>query len=116
MIDLTRRGFLGAILVAGAAPAIVRAESLMKVVGFGVEPKQLILPPSLTSQIITDAGVSAELALGRLFTVRTHSRAAIECDLEGLPVVRRYVDYSGAEMTSYALERIEPRSYRKLVL
>lgn len=31
MKELSRRGFLGAILAAGAAPAIVKAESLMKV-------------------------------------------------------------------------------------
>jgi len=31
-MNLSRRGFLGAILAAGAAPAIVKAESLMKIV------------------------------------------------------------------------------------
>jgi len=38
---MNRRGFLGAILAAGVAPAIVRAESLMKIV---VPRQELILP------------------------------------------------------------------------
>ena len=41
---MNRRGFLGSILVALTAPAIIRADSLMRV----VPTKTLILPASLT--------------------------------------------------------------------
>lgn len=38
---MNRRGFLGSILVAAAAPAIVRADSLMRVI-----PRDLVILPS----------------------------------------------------------------------
>ena len=38
---MNRRGFLSALLAAGAAPAIVRAESLMKIV---VPEKKILVP------------------------------------------------------------------------
>lgn len=41
---MNRRGFLGAILAAGAAPAIIRAESLMRVTG-------IIVPT--TAEVVT---------------------------------------------------------------
>ena len=37
---MNRRGFLGSILALGAAPAIVRADSLMRII-----PRGLIVPP-----------------------------------------------------------------------
>ena len=40
---MNRRGFLGAMLAAGTAPALVRAESLMKL---WVPPQELVSPPT----------------------------------------------------------------------
>lgn len=39
-LNLTRRGFLGSMLALGAAPAVVRAESLMKL---WVPPQEIVL-------------------------------------------------------------------------
>jgi hypothetical protein len=47
---LHRRGFLSAILLAGTAPAIVRASSLMKI----IVPEQAIILPSKLSSLSAD--------------------------------------------------------------
>jgi hypothetical protein len=43
-LELTRRGFLQAILAAGTAPAICKAANLMKVSGIIVPENEIILP------------------------------------------------------------------------
>ena len=43
---MNRRGFLGSILALGAAPAIVRADSLMRII-----PRGLIVPPLVINML-----------------------------------------------------------------
>ncbi len=58
---MDRRGFLGSILALGAAPAIVRAESLMRI----IVPVQELYRPTLTlaargNQLLTIDQITAE--------------------------------------------------------
>jgi len=46
-----RRGFLGAMFAAAAAPAIVRAESLMKIY---VPPQEMVFTPNLASGVLVE--------------------------------------------------------------
>ena len=55
MVELTRRGFLVAMLAAGAAPAFVRASSLMKVIGIVVPEKELVVA-ARSAIIVAPAG------------------------------------------------------------
>ena len=56
---MNRRGFLGAILVAASAPAIVRADTLMRTVPTGL----LVSTPDSDLFVITDvAGTSGTIA------------------------------------------------------
>ncbi len=61
-MTMTRRGFLGAMLAAGSAPAFVRAESLMKIV---VPKKEIILPPSFSRGVATAQGGELTKVHGR---------------------------------------------------
>ena len=54
-MTISRRGFLGAMLAAAAAPAIVRADSLMQI----VVPKQEIILPTLNILVGDTSGLSA---------------------------------------------------------
>ena len=54
-MNLSRRGFLGAILAAAAAPAIVQSKSLMKI----VVPRQEIILPTLNILVGDTSGLSA---------------------------------------------------------
>lgn len=56
---MNRRGFIGAILAASAAPAIVRAESLMRVSGLIIPAERPIVTALTNQQII-------EIALKRI--------------------------------------------------
>lgn len=57
-MNTTRRGFLGAMLAAAAAPAFVRADSLMQI----VVPKQEIILPTLNILIPEGAGAGVYTA------------------------------------------------------
>lgn len=57
---VTRRGFLKAILAAGAAPAIVRAEWLMPV-------REIVVPEFGVGILSTDALILAQRDLNRFF-------------------------------------------------
>ena len=59
---MDRRNFLGAMLGAMAAPAIVRAESLMKIV---VPKKEIILPRSFARGVATAQGGELKKFMGR---------------------------------------------------
>lgn len=52
-MTLQRRGFLGAILMAGAAPAIVKASSLMKIIA---PSREIILLSSFNRGVETELG------------------------------------------------------------
>jgi hypothetical protein len=54
-MTISRRGFLGAMLAAAAAPAIVRADSLMRI----VVPKQEIILPTLNILVGDTSGLGA---------------------------------------------------------
>lgn len=54
-MTISRRGFLGAMLAAAAAPAIVRADSLMQI----VVPRQEIILPTLNILVGDTSGLSA---------------------------------------------------------
>lgn len=59
---MNRRGFLGSILAAAAAPAIVRADSLMRVVPRGLwRPTGLEVIPPLSGGYLAPAGLLAQL-------------------------------------------------------
>jgi hypothetical protein len=72
---MNRRGFLGAILAAASAPAIVRAESLMKIM---VPKKEIITLSSeiILSYPIDDYDHDANDLQGLIFT--THKRVTDE--------------------------------------
>lgn len=63
---MNRRGFLGAMLLAGAAPAIVRADALMKIVPRDVMYDAL---PLLCTRVTVDLGM--RFATVSLFALRT---------------------------------------------
>lgn len=80
---MNRRGFLGAILAAAAAPAIVRGQSLMRVAtieelpapdGFKVaEGSKLLVPDSglMVGDVFTMAGVTGLHGMLKQFVVRS---------------------------------------------
>lgn len=107
-MELSRRSFMSGILAAGCMPAIVRAESLMAVIGFDAAPQQLLLP---STKILTLADTSA-----RVWTVRAHSHAAMEAQMEGLAMLRRFVNpRTGQDQIDYQLERPADRYMRETV-
>lgn len=57
---MNRRGFLGAILAAGVAPAIVRSSSLMKLV---VPSQEIIVPVLVPFDLITRSMIIRETLL-----------------------------------------------------
>ena len=84
---MERRNFLKIMLAACAAPAIVKADSLMAVKGFIVpQPKQLILPGQ--QKIITQTLEKGD----RLYTVSSNSLAYLEAKADGLMEFRRIGD------------------------
>ena len=103
-VEITRRGFLKAILIAGVAPAFVRAESLMKI----VRPVEIILP---SQELIIPVMVK-----NRIFTCAAMSQVESDARQEGLVELRRYIDYAGRQLVDFALPR-ETRNYTmKLVV
>lgn len=54
---MNRRGFLGAILAAGIAPAVVRASSLMRLSGIIVPSTEIIVPDN---KLLTIGMITAE--------------------------------------------------------
>lgn len=108
-MEINRRSFMTGVLIAGCAPAIVRAESLMSVIGFDTGPSIILLNRDLILPgTVVGTGV-------RTFTVRAHSKAAIECTVEGLRVIRKYESREGS-MIQYELAKMAPREYGKLIL
>lgn len=71
---MNRRGFLGAILAAGVAPAIVRVESLMRL-------PSVIIP--------TDAEITAVVSGNRLLTIEMITREALHILESNLTFTRK---------------------------
>lgn len=114
---MNRRGFLQSILIAGVAPAIVRAESLMAVRGLLIPAKEIILPGA--------AGIVApisSIAIGRVWAVDANSKAYLEAQSEGLIEVRRKIERvwkngrgHEREIVEFALENPELRYIQKRI-
>ena len=87
-------------------PAIVKAESIMKIIGF--EPVQSLYVPNKEIILLGTEG-------HRVFTAMAHSEAALHATLDGLPLLRKYTNAKGQEMIDYALPKLAPRHGRKLL-
>lgn len=86
---MNRRHFLAGILAAGAAPAIVRADSLMRLV---VRPQELVVPVT-ASDIINIALQRLEPQLERAWwDARIYGRGVIEV-VGGSIVTARHIPY-----------------------
>lgn len=81
----TRRGFLTSILALSAAPAIVRAESLMRI----VVPSREIAVPTLAETVAVNSA-------SRLFTTETLTR-------EALKILRSNLDFTKAINAAYQM-------------
>ena len=96
---MQRRSFLKGILLAGIAPAIVKADSLMAVKGFIIPQKELILPGQ---KIITQTLEKGS----RLWTVSANSMAYLEAQADGLVEFRRI-----GENVQFILPKFTPNNF-----
>jgi len=91
--SMNRRGFLGAILAASAAPAIVRAESLMRVSG-------IVMPKWAQTAKVTGSILIVShhgMALGDIFTIAGTRKNFVvtQLDPHSNRIVTQYIPLAG---------------------
>lgn len=105
VVNLNRRGFLGAMLAAGIAPLIVKAGVLMPV-------KKIVVPRDYDALI--------DLLESRIRNAEATMRAAIESDLYGsgtntLPGLAQLVAETPSSGEIFAIERAQFHFYPRSV-
>lgn len=99
-MKMTRRGFMQSILAAGISPAIVRANSIMPVIGLIIPESKIIL--AAPQEIITAGG----LAIGeRIFAASLDTMAFMEAKAAGLIELRRMPSARGGTLVEFILPR-----------